>query len=404
MVTRVYQRMSENAGGFAALLRRGGVLLVAAAMLVLAWILVQSPAGNSSIDATVWDGAELALARGNGWRADGAWRLTGGSDGRGSWLLQSPPIEIAATDHAYLRYRIEGLGHGGQMTLVWSRAGDQPGRNRVPLTWSGDGEHLIRLDAIPAWRGEIRRFSLLVKGPGTGPVIIREIAFEPATPGNRIAAAWTEWTALESWSQRSINFAAAPHGSGILHLLPAIAFVVVLAAVLCLCLRRSFGNAWPWRAIAVIFFAGWFAADVLWQRQLLYRLDETRQRYAGIGWAERQTAGLDGGLFRFIRQVKARLPDKPSVIYLITDDADDSDRYLRYRAQYHLRPHNVDSGSVAPPVLHNTRPGEYILVVGDVPRLRYTRVARTLVWRGWYRIPAEPRFTSPHGALYAITW
>ena len=139
--------------------------------------------------------------------------------------------------------------------------------------------------------------------------------------------------------------------------------------------------------------------DLVWQRQFLYRLDDTQQRYAGKSWSERQLAASDGGLFWFVRQVKTRLPEASSVVHLITDNSSDRDRYIRYRSQYHLRPHNVNAEM---PALQIIQPGDYILMIGALPGLRYAEDGRMLIWQRRFRIQVEPVFESQHGVLYKV--
>lgn len=385
-------------------MRLVGVLLAGAAM---ALILLAPPAATAAEPLVQWDGADFTLAQGDGWPVDGAHRLAGKA-GRHGWLLLSPPIPGNATDPAYLRYRIEGLGLEGRAVLLWPWSGKGNGKgigegeapNHARLPFSGDGEHLFRLESLPEWRGDSERFALLVEGDVVGPVIVHEIALMPAGLQHRLAAAWTAWTALEDWSGSSINLAERAPENGTLRLLPVLAMAIALGVLGYTGSRRLTGRRWHWQAVAVLFLCGWLVADGLWQRQLFHRLDLSLDRYAGKRPELRLAYAPDGALFGFLRRVRASLPPEPQIVHLLVAGPDpETKRYLRYRSQYHLRPHNLDA---AGPPLVGPRPGDYIVVIGPVSGLHFAEAQQRLTWRDRPALRACPILTSKHGALYEV--
>ncbi len=100
-------------------------------------------------------------------------------------------------------------------------------------------------------------------------------------------------------------------------------------------------------------------------------------RYAGLSSTDKRRTAEDAKLFRFIRDVKKRLPREPQTVYLLTKDPEASDRYLQLRARYHLLPHNVCTYYSHPPrdVLHEDA---YFLVFNPRPDLRYDESSHTL--------------------------
>ena len=150
-----------------------------------------------------------------------------------------------------------------------------------------------------------------------------------------------------------------------------------LAAVLYLLLASRRGTRLDPRILLALFLAGWLALDARWQLDLWRQLQITRTRYAGQSSIEKRRGSEDAKLFRFVQEVKKRLPNEPQTIYLLTRDPEASDRYLQLRARYHLLPHNVCTYYSHPPrdVLHE---GAYFLVFNPRPDLRFDESSHTL--------------------------
>jgi hypothetical protein len=97
---------------------------------------------------------------------------------------------------------------------------------------------------------------------------------------------------------------------------------------------------------AALFLLGWLLLDLRWQWELNQRLGQTVARFAGKEMTERRLADLDGDFYRFLLEVRRRLPEKPVRLFIVSNDPSG---FLAGRARYHLSPHNGYMGFTHPP-------------------------------------------------------
>jgi len=163
------------------------------------------------------------------------------------------------------------------------------------------------------------------------------------------------------------------------------------------------------RVVMALGLGAWLAADVRWKADLWRQLRLTQDRYAGKSWREKRLSAEDGELFRFAMDVKEALPQAPQVIFLVTGDPEGADRYLALRSRFHLLPHNVNANYWYPPGPSEIRPGQYVLVFGPRPHVRYDERSGMLRWSpdggigaGAARsgLEVEPVFSSSLATLY----
>ena len=70
--------------------------------------------------------------------------------------------------------------------------------------------------------------------------------------------------------------------------------------------------------------------------------------------------------------------------------------------QYYLLPHNIYNIGLFPPGAH-LKPGDYLLVLGDIPGLSIDSPGKTVTWRSDPPWSVSLKHTHDLGRLYQIT-
>ncbi|MEH6874522.1 MAG: hypothetical protein V7849_09015, partial [Candidatus Competibacter sp.] len=141
--------------------------------------------------------------------------------------------------------------------------------------------------------------------------------------------------------------------------------------------------------------------DLRWQWDLERRLERTVERFAGKDETARRLAALDGDLYRFLLEIRQRLPDKPARLFIVSADPANSTTYQAGRARYHLLPHNGYAGLSRPPGPGVARDGDYVLILSPLVGVRYDRAGQSLEWDN-QRLPAEMLYAASVGALFRV--
>jgi hypothetical protein len=152
---------------------------------------------------------------------------------------------------------------------------------------------------------------------------------------------------------------------------------------------------------AALFLLGWLALDLRWQWDLSGRLERTVERFAGKDETARRLADQDGDLYRFLLEVRQRLPPKPARLFIVSAAPADGTAYHARRARYHLLPHNGYAGLSRPPGAKVAAPGDYVLILSPMPAVRYNRQEQVLEW-DTKRLPARILHLAPAGALFRV--
>jgi hypothetical protein len=146
-----------------------------------------------------------------------------------------------------------------------------------------------------------------------------------------------------------------------------------------------------------LFLVSWLALDLRWQWELTGRLERTEERFAGKDETGRRQADLDGDLYRFLLEVRQRLPAKPVRLFIISADPGG---FWAGRARYHLLPHNGYMDFRRPPLQGVAHAGDYVLVL-TMNEVRFNPDRQTLEWEGG-GLAVERLFTAPDGALFRV--
>ncbi len=320
---------------------------------------------------------------------------------QGLAVIQAGTRGVRADRYRQFSWQISGLEPGTELRLVWETFAE-PGvaRQRLLPSTGADGG-MLDLSAEPHWQDRIGGIGLLVRGPLAKPLLVRglELRAPPLTTAQLLRQMVQDWTTFESWSQRSINFTA---GAPLDALFPPvvtvalwIGFSALLYALFTLPQRWSNHGVMPY---ATLFLLGWLALDVRWQWDLGQRLAQTMNSFAGKDETARRLAALDGDFYRFLLDIRQRLPQQPARVLIVSTQPSG---FLAGRARYHLLPHNSYAGLAQLPDQNQARAGDYVLVLAPLNQVRYDR-ERQLLERGGVQLPAEMLHVAEAGALFRV--
>lgn len=379
-------------------------LSIGAVIVVSAALVYYLTGDHFSARTAFWLRAkDFALTAGEGGRKPGQLEIRQVS-AQGVALLSSPPLDIAADRYSELRWRIDGLQPQTDARFVWTTRNAPSVLQEAPLDFSGKSTGRLSLASLPNWRGSINGVGLIVRGVLDRPIVLRRLGLvRPTSSANALLQQlWLESSALETWSQRSINFIAGGSPQALLPAVPAVAAWVALSACLFAAWRLIRRRPWTMAPFGVFLLVGWLLLDTRWQWHLWRQAEQTREQYAGKTWEQKRLAAADGRLFQFMEAIRAKMPSEPVRVILLSADPMDKTRYIRSRAHYHLLPHNVNSSLSRLPA--RTRKGDYILLLGPVPGIHYDPHAHLLSMTQGEPHPAsvELLYNSSAGALFRV--
>ena len=322
------------------------------------------------------------------------------SDPRGWAAAQGSARMVRANLYRRLSWQVDGLAPGRELRLIWTtQAEPRTVRERV-LPPAGPNGGALDLSEEPNWQGRIALIGLMTHGPLPQPLVIRRLELQPARLSSTelLRRAVEDWTSFEDWSQRSINYTSgAPRDA----LFPPVLIVALWVGFSAACYalfappRWRAERRWPY---AALFLLGWLALDGRWQWDLNQRLDQTRTHFAGKTEVERRLADLDGDFYRFLGEVRQRLPESPARLLIISSDPHG---FWAGRARYHLLPHNGYAGLAQLPHPKQAHPGDYVLMLAPLTDVTY-RAEQRVLESGKQRLPVEPLYTAAAGALFRV--
>ena len=349
----------------------------------------------------VLTGAELQLAAGQGEHTAAGLQIRQ-PDAQGLSVVQGPVQRmVRAALYPHLSWQVEGLAPGSEMRLAWVTLAEPSTIRERLLPAQAAGS--VDLGTDPHWRGRIAMMGLMVRGPLAEPLLVQRLELRPVTRGSVGLWRWAvgEWSELEDWSQRSINYIAGAPLDALFYPVLVVALWVGLSVVLYILL------AWPapasrgWKPYAALFLLGWLVLDLRWQWDLSQRVQQTEARFAGKSGDEQRLAATDGDLYRFLLDVRRHLPETPVRIFIVSADPAENTTYEAGRARYHLLPHNGYAGLSRPPDARVAVENSYVLILSPVPGIRYDRNAQVLEWENG-KLPVELRYMAPAGALFRV--
>jgi hypothetical protein len=224
----------------------------------------------------------------------------------------------------------------------------------------------------------------------------------PASANALLRTIWSEWTDFEVWKLSSINHLRGTAENSIMSPTLAMALWAGLALLILCVLFQIRRNHSPVSYVLVVAIP-WVILDLLWQNRLTTQLEETKNLFQGKTYHEKQLVDLDGNLYRYAQYLKAEvLPLVGARIFLLRDNKGQRHDYERLRLQYHLLPHNIYNYGAVPSRKHS-RPGDYILVLQEIPQLEYLEQEKLLRWATGETLPVELINQHYLGSLYRVT-
>jgi hypothetical protein len=347
----------------------------------------------------VLPGAKLQLVSGVGEQTSVGLEIR--ETGPEGWAIAQGFVRMAqAAAYRQFSWQIDGLQTGGELRLVWATLADPKTLQDKALPPAGPDGGVMGLGAEPGWRGRIVLIGLAVRGPLSQPLVVRRLELRPAALATSalLGEMAADWTTFEDWSQRSINYTADAPVNALFPPVLVVALWVGFGAALYALFdppRRAPGALLPY---AALFLLGWLVLDLRWQWDLRQRLERTEARFAGKSVEDRRLAALDGGFYRFLQEVRRRLPERPVRLFIVTADPSS---FFAGRARYHLLPHNSYAGFTHLPPPGTARVGDYVLIVSPFASARYDPERRLLEGQG-VQLPAEMLHAAASGALYRV--
>jgi hypothetical protein len=375
----VIQSEVPDPGSKTGWLRLAGVsLLLAACAWGLGYLVVATPGpwftDVSSVRVT---GERLIQSRGVG-RIAGNNYLVVATDQSGLAIASLAISHLRASDFRRVRWFLGNVPADASLTLLW-RSDRVPGRvNSAPLVLHDNVAQIVLTPGEREWVGNIEGLALAVKGTLATPLVISGVSIEPMGVADVISDLSNDWLTFIPWSGMSINtaFGGPPEQTV---WLPVVVAVVALTAIgLCVLWRRRPGHSGVSVSLVAtaIVVAAWLILDARWLWLRWQQTESTQSAFAGKLPRDKHLIDVDGYVYAFAEQVRARLPKSSARVYVAADD-----HYFAARLAYHLLPHNtyLDHGSLALPPASQYKPGEYIVVFRR-NGVRYDTVQQTLSW------------------------
>jgi len=301
------------------------------------------------------------------------------ANGNGRQAIVTINCSFDTEDFSLLTYALSDTPPGMSIDLIWRTAAEPDRMYLHPLGRNGASETTISLAEHPKWRGRVTEIALRLAGQHQAePVSITQLKLQTATWRGALAELWSQWTVHRGWSQSSINALFGTQDTGSTSPVIAMAVWAGLAVLILTCLgliRKQYYLP----AYAAVVLVPWITVDLLWQGELNSQLKETRYVFSGKTTQEKHLADSDSAIYSYARRLKEEvLPALPSRIFILHQDFGHNAQ--RLKTQYYLLPHNIYNFNRVPPAT-GVRAGDFILVLGKVPQLRFESKAGQLTWR-----------------------
>lgn len=382
------------------------IALTASAMILFAAFAVYSErqhrSASTSPEPLVLAGNSLQTVAGSAKAAADALEFSGYEPRDGELVaIAIWQGEIRADDYPLLQYQVDTDFPGPALKFIW-RTKEDPGVLRSADMQGTDGESSwLQLSRHPDWRGTVLELGVYAYTSDEEDTLsIAHLTLEPHDWRGEFASSWADWTAYRGWTSRSINQLYGTVERG----LPSPVLVAAswsALAVILLLLSGFFAGRVHAGALAAALLLPWMTLDFLWQKELMTQLVQTREQFAGKTVQEKHLADIDRHIYRYISRLKSEvLPSKNARILILHGSY--SHNFDRLKAQYYLLPHNVYNFGRVPPD-YGLETIDYILVLGEVPRVVYDAQAQALQWKqGKRSIAVELVDDDFMGRLYRV--
>jgi len=384
---------SDRAVSFSPGLGLGALAASVLSLLFASWIYVffQSPEGANTNHSKTIAGRELVARMGNASIQGSAVLITNAQLYNGQkHSLVSKRTKFPSESYSFLKYNSHGLNTGQTANLIWRTATNPKQLFTTPIPRNFGRKSTLNLRTNANWSGNITELGIHIYGDlRDSPVQITSLQLEPYSWPGLVAAAWSEWTSFGGWSGKSINYLKlTPGPPGIETVSPTLVMALWsgFALLLLFLLSRYWRKVDP-VAYGIVALIPWIALDLLWQRELSTQLHETRYLFAGKSMHDRHLADYYSAFYSYALRLKSKvLPKAPQRIFLLHDS--DGLNFDRLKTHYYLLPHNVYAYG-RHPVKTATKGGDYILMLGPIPKLMFDDESGLLQWGDDESLTAE---------------
>ncbi len=308
---------------------------------------------------------------------------------------------INTEKYRYISLTVDPPHAARELTLFW-RSIEQPDEfHSQPFPALGLPGNTLDMKHFPGWQGDIAEIGLIMESRTTTfPATFSGMTLEP---GGKAAPALqsliSQWTAFRNFDQTTINWLPASFSAKALSPVLIAAGWSALGLALLL-LARLFWRPPPFASFLLVILFGWMLLDLLWQRQLTTHLGLTQHLFQGKSIEARHLRDIDSEYYEHAMQIKREvLPIKPARIFILHDSVQHD--YQRLKTQYYLLPHNIYNFGLFPPV-NGIVPGDFLLVLGDIPGLNIDAAGDTFTWGNGSTLPVQQKHSHPLGKLYQV--
>jgi len=383
------------------------VALVGSALLLLLALVVHVQSGQrgtaAQVEPLVITGKRLQVAFGTGQFAGQSLEITGYQANNGEQIaIAVRRGQFAARDFPLLRYGVDFHSPATRVDLFWRLASDPANIKTMPLTDTDGGSAWRELARNPDWHGPVLEIGVYVTASDTRDhPSIAHLTLEPRSWWGDLCAYWSDWTAFRGWKAYSINYLYGTEDRAGPSPVIAVAAWSALAVALVLIAGLVFSRVNRGTLVAVV-LVPWISLDLLWQHELDSQLARTRDQFAGKTEEEKHLADIDSDIYRYVQRLKqAVLPHEVSRIVILNDSS--GHNFERLKTQFYLWPHNSYNFGRVPPD-EGMEQVDYVLVLGEIPKLEYQPDEHALVWKSGKRtLPVELVDSDPLGRLYRVT-
>lgn len=246
-------------------------------------------------------------------------------------IASSGPISLDADSIQFLEAEIGGANQKDP-AFFWRTLGEPGNVHRIKL--SGGGHHLENLTDRENWQGRITEIGLLFYDDGGKDVHIRSVTLKPQSVAINLKKTWSDWTQLEPWSLKSVNWIASGSKTPIVSL-PLFVVGILLAVIAALLILNGAASSTV-GAVFLSMVVAWALVDLRWTVNGIKQSNQTLNNYRSNTDLDHLYGVGDLAIASLVAQTKYVIQDtNASVLVLATK------REMRFqvqRAKYHLLP------------------------------------------------------------------
>jgi hypothetical protein len=302
-------------------------------------------------------------------------------------IFSTRKISLDSTRYPYVTIQTEGDGASITSHFFWRNASAPRITHRVKLPWLQGAPITQPLLQHPGWQGEIVEAGLIIAGKLERVMFRPEsLTFAPPSFANHLSTIVTEWLMYEGWSQRSINFRTEGKSKKILSINLAVGtwlgVSLLIFSILLFAQHRLQGPTPPNKtnlapALLVLIALPWLALDLLWQTELLHRVQQTYHLFYGKSVQQRRLAMKDEYLYDYAQYIKGQIFQRKGERAFIFSG--DTVNYESLKLRYYLSPIQTVIYPGLPQLTH-VRNGDLLIFLAGFEKLAIDRSTRQLTF------------------------